>query len=550
LAYRVRIEVMGRQLRLAYALLATAALALGAAAPATAGGLSYTQIPPLGGLAMPGSPYRFQTVTVGSRHRLTIVEQVRRHGGLIGRRWLLPGAWHLNAPAYDREGTGLAAHAPLLVVSRYGAPRHSALRARTGLAFLFTGPYRGHGPAPIWRDSLPGDYTVQGVSPDGQFVYLSHNLKFSPRQGARFTLVPYSVQARILLPESDIRDNGEVLSGEAIARTADASGLHIYTLYMDPLGPHGRVYLLALDTDDASLATVDLPHLRGIKNPLLLDLHLSPSGHSLAIRKRSSREWVDRERTVARIDLRRLQSRPTHRATASTASALRVGAVGSFSRVIGKSRGGRPIELRQVGDLDLPMHVLVFGCVHGDECGASAIEPLQSGCPDPGTHVDVVPNLDPDGSASRSRLNAAGVDLNRNFAAAWRPLGAPGDPEYSGPRPFSEPEARLAAHLVRRLHPRVTIWFHQHWGRGSFVRAWGQSVPAARRFAAIAGLGFRLLRWPAGTAPNWQNHEFPGTASFVVELPRGKVPQQRLIRLDEALARFSEEVGEDSPLAR
>jgi hypothetical protein len=24
-----------------------------------------------------------------------------------------------------------------------------------------------------------------------------------------------------------------------------------------------------------------------------------------------------------------------------------------------------------------------------------------------------------------------------------------------------------------------------------------------------------------GTAPNWQNHRFPGAASFVVELPRG-----------------------------
>jgi murein peptide amidase A len=541
---------MGRPRRLGCALLATAALALAAAVPATAGGLSYTQIPPLRGLAMPGSPYRFQTVTVGSRHRLTIVEQVHRHGGLIGRRWLLPGAWHLNAPAYDREGTGLAAHAPLLVVSRYSAPRHSALRERTELAFLFTGPYRDHGPAPIWRDSLPGDYTVQGVSPDGQFVYLSHNLKFSPRQGVRFTLVPYSVQARVLLPENDIRDNGEILSGEAIARTTDASGLHIYTLYMEPLGPDGRVYLLALQTDDASLAKVELPRLRGEKNPLLLDLHLSPSGQSLTIRKRSSREWVDRERVVARIDLRKLQSRPGHRATASTVSAPRVGAVGSFSKVIGESRGGRSIELRQVGDLGLPMRVLVFGCVHGDECGASAIEPLQNGCPDPDAHVDIVPDLDPDGSSARSRLNAAGVDLNRNFAADWRPLGAPGDPEYSGPRPFSEPETRLAAHLIGRLRPRVTIWFHQHWGSGSFVRAWGQSVPAARRFAALAGLDFRLLRWPAGTAPNWQNHNFPGTASFVVETTRGRLAQRRLIRLDEALGRFGEEVEDDPQVAR
>jgi protein MpaA len=522
------------------------ALALGGAAPAAAGGFSYTQMPPLGGLAMPGSPYRFQTVIVGSRHRLTIVEQVRRDGGLIGRRWLLPGAWHLSAPAYDREGTGLAAHAPVLVVSRYGAPRHSALRAHTELAFLDTGPYRPHGPRPIQRVTLPGDYTVQGISPDGEFVYLSHNLKLSPRSGTRFTLVPYSVRAHLLLPGNGIRDNGEILSGDAIARTADDAGHHIYTLYMDPLGPDGRVYLLALDTVDASLVKIELPCLRGTKNPLLLDLQLSRSGHVLTIRKR----FPHHERVMVRIDLRRHPPAAPSKATASRTAAPRIGTIGSFAHVLGRSRQGRPIEMREVGDLTLPMSLLVFGCVHGDECGASAVEPLRNGCPDPEAHVDVVPDLDPDGSAAGSRLNGAGVDLNRNFGAAWRALGAPGDPEYSGPRPFSEPETRLAARLIGHLHPQVTIWFHQHWGAGSFVRAWGQSVPAARRFAALAGLGFRLLRWPAGTAPNWENHRFPGTSSFVVELPRGQLPQSRLIRLDEALGRFGKEVEEDPRQAR
>ena len=32
---------------------------------------------------------------------------------------------------------------------------------------------------------------------------------------------------------------------------------------------------------------------------------------------------------------------------------------------------------------------------------------------------------------------------------------------------------------------------------------------------------FRAIRWPRGSAPNWQNHTFPGTSSFVVELPPG-----------------------------
>jgi hypothetical protein len=32
---------------------------------------------------------------------------------------------------------------------------------------------------------------------------------------------------------------------------------------------------------------------------------------------------------------------------------------------------------------------------------------------------------------------------------------------------------------------------------------------------------YRSLPWPNGTAPNWQNHRFPRSPSFVVELAPG-----------------------------
>jgi protein MpaA len=114
-------------------------------------------------------------------------------------------------------------------------------------------------------------------------------------------------------------------------------------------------------------------------------------------------------------------------------------------------------------------------------------------------------------------LNARGVDLNRNFPAGWHPEGSPGDAEYPGTRPFSEPESRLARQLIEALRPDVTIWFHQQEER--LVRAWGPSVPAARSYARLAGEPFHQMPWLGGTAPNWQNHRFPGTSSFVVELP-------------------------------
>jgi len=202
---------------------------------------------------------------------------------------------------------------------------------------------------------------------------------------------------------------------------------------------------------------------------------------------------------------------------------------------IGDSSAGRPITAtarngvpaswspRRGGPL-----VLVFGCIHGDECAGAkaAARSLRLGCPPPGDGLVVVEDLNPDGRVLGTRLNARGVDLNRNFAADWRPGGLPGEPEYPGSRPFSEPETRVARRLIRALRPDVTIWFHQQ--AEPLVRAWGPSVPTARMYADLAGLPFVGMPWMDGTAPNWQNERFPGTSSFVVELPNaGPVDTER-----------------------
>lgn len=213
--------------------------------------------------------------------------------------------------------------------------------------------------------------------------------------------------------------------------------------------------------------------------------------------------------------------------------------------IAGRSAEGRPIRLRQLGDPAWSGKLLAFGCIHGDECGASGVQPLTGGCPDPSADVYLVPNLNPDGAAAGSRLNGRGVDLNRNFPSGWTARGERGDPQYPGPRPFSEPEARLAARIIRTLRPAATIWFHQFRGARPFVRAWGRSVPAARRFARLARVPFRLMPWPAGTAPNWQNHRFPAAAAFVVELPRGALAPTMKARLGGALVRMGRWVRED-----
>ncbi len=220
---------------------------------------------------------------------------------------------------------------------------------------------------------------------------------------------------------------------------------------------------------------------------------------------------------------------PTRQRKAPTRAA-RVLPMTPSAELIGRSVEGRPIRLFRLGDPTKRARTLVFGCIHGTECeGTDVTRRLRSGRSS--VPLWVVENLNPDGLQRGLRVNGRGVDLNRNFPSEWRRSGRPFDPEYSGSRPLSEPESRLAARLVRRLRPEVTVWFHQP---QAVVRAFGASVGVARRYARRAGVPFAVIRWPRGTAPNWQNQRL-GMRSFVVELPAGALPAAAAQRHARAL---------------
>jgi protein MpaA len=182
--------------------------------------------------------------------------------------------------------------------------------------------------------------------------------------------------------------------------------------------------------------------------------------------------------------------------------------------LLGRSEQGRPITAERVGDPH-GTRVLVVGCIHGNECaGIPIVRALAR------THARVdlwlVPNLNPDGFARGTRNDANDVNLNADWHA------------------FRERETRIGRNLILRIHPRITIWYHQHL---DLVWAFGASTAAGRLYARLAGLRLYHHRWVDGGATEWQNRRLPGTAAFTVELPAGTLtPAQVRLHVRTVLA--------------
>ena len=200
--------------------------------------------------------------------------------------------------------------------------------------------------------------------------------------------------------------------------------------------------------------------------------------------------------------------------------------VASRRVTIGHSVDGRPIYAWSYGPDGARRKVLVVGCIHGNECAGFAIlHALRRASLPKGVQLWLVPEFNPDGTAADSRQNARGVDLNRNFPYRWSYISDP--VYYSGPHPVSEPETRAVMAFVRRIHPAVTIWYHQHM---DLVDESGGDFGVVRRYAQVSGLRPTCLTFLSGEATRWSDHTFPGTTAFVVELPAGPVSPAAVAR--------------------
>jgi hypothetical protein len=116
--------------------------------------------------------------------------------------------------------------------------------------------------------------------------------------------------------------------------------------------------------------------------------------------------------------------------------------------------------------------ILVFSLIHGDELPAGDIirywlERLSS-LEKARNDWRVIPILNPDGLKMKSRVNARGVDLNRNFPtrdwqeqahALWKKLNQ-NPRRYPGNYANSEPETQCAINHIEEYDPNLIISIH------------------------------------------------------------------------------------------
>ena len=178
--------------------------------------------------------------------------------------------------------------------------------------------------------------------------------------------------------------------------------------------------------------------------------------------------------------------------------------------------------------------VLVVGGIHGDEFSSVSIvfkwmEILgqnHSGL----FHWRIAPLMNPDGlfAHEAQRMNAHGVDLNRNFPTPnwteeskyyWVHKTGSNPRRYPGGAPMSEPETRWLVDEVERFKPDVIVAVHAPYG----ILDFDGDIPAPKRFG---NLYLNLLGTYPGSLGNFGvQHNIP---VITIELPSaGTMPSER-----------------------
>ena len=216
---------------------------------------------------------------------------------------------------------------------------------------------------------------------------------------------------------------------------------------------------------------------------------------------------------------------------------------------LGASRDGAPIlglHLGAAHGSGAPVWRLLGGH-HGDELAsvevtmaiASAV--VQEGLlPDDwleNNSLWVVPVVNPDGVAAHTRVNAEGVDLNRNYGWQWQPETFRG-----GESAFSEPETRAIRENAVYSPPHAGLSFHS--GATNIGYVWNYTTEAIADVETAQELASAYTEAIADEAFYWTNgadwyitngdttdwsYGVQGTLDFTVEVSEAKTPERSIL---------------------
>lgn len=171
-----------------------------------------------------------------------------------------------------------------------------------------------------------------------------------------------------------------------------------------------------------------------------------------------------------------------------------------------------------------PVATLIFAGIHGDETSAAVVGQklldhldTNPALPSNGT-LALIPLVNPDGLAAKTRVNANGVDCNRNFPASnWKKT--PKGRFHTGTSPASEPETLAVMKAIELVRPTRVVSIHSGLRCNNFD---GPGEPLAAVLAAHNGYPVQSsIGYPTpGSFGSWAGID-RSIAVATLELPRG-----------------------------
>jgi hypothetical protein len=236
----------------------------------------------------------------------TLLQSISR-GGILGHA--IPGRFAVPMVALNGSLGGLSGDGRTLVLTR---PRATFPETSTELAIVDASSLRL-----VRVVRLPGDFSIDAVSPDGRWVYL---IQYTQSNSARYRVRALDTRIGRLASHEiiDPHDRGEKMQGWPVSRVTSPGGRWAYTLYFTGDG----MFVHALDTPDLTARCIDLPALPRKVEPFAVRLRLA--GRRLLV--------LAGRRTLSELDtgpLRVIKAQRV-RAASSAGAMLSVAALGAI----------------------------------------------------------------------------------------------------------------------------------------------------------------------------------------------------------------------------